>query len=86
MARRTGNIIVEQTFLSAGGGTFQFRFGRLESRPNPQAGKPALQHGGSTRSAETADATVQTDPSPEAKLKGENGDIFKLHDSVTNQG
>jgi hypothetical protein len=33
---------VEQTFLSAGGGTFQFRFGRLESRPNPQAGKPAL--------------------------------------------
>jgi hypothetical protein len=22
---------VEQTFLSAGGGTFQFRFGRLES-------------------------------------------------------
>jgi hypothetical protein len=41
--RRTGKIIVEQTFLSAGGGTFQFRFGRLESRPNPQAGKPALQ-------------------------------------------
>jgi hypothetical protein len=38
-----GKIIVEQIFLSAGGGTFQFRFGRLESRPNPQAGKPALQ-------------------------------------------
>jgi len=48
---------VEQTFLSAGGGTFQFRFRRLaavaperrfgaprrrKSRPNPQAGKPAL--------------------------------------------
>jgi hypothetical protein len=26
-------MFVEQTFLSAGGGTFQFRFGRLESRP-----------------------------------------------------
>jgi hypothetical protein len=28
----------------------------------------------------------ETDPSPEAKLKGENSDIFKFHDSVTNQG
>jgi hypothetical protein len=72
--------------LSAGGGTFQFRFGATGKSPNPQAGKPALQHGGSTWSAETADATVQTDPSPEAKLKGENGDIFKFHDTVTNQG
>src|ERR1017187_880358 len=35
MAPAHAKIIVEQTFLSAGGGTFQFRFGRLESRPNP---------------------------------------------------
>jgi hypothetical protein len=26
-------MFVKQTFLSAGGGTFQFRSGRLESRP-----------------------------------------------------
>src|ERR1035437_10079395 len=31
MAPAHAKIIVEQTFLSAGGGTFQFRYGRLES-------------------------------------------------------